>query len=1508
MSSFYDEDICDSDFGSAPIDSESDFEEYIDIDACTIRPNSYRDLEYVEVSTLVHSSSEELSDESNHDSTIPLVACEYSHVRDPIYDRLNIPLDVPPTPRVAVSGPAYLIERFKRLYSSEAKEYTYCSVDTGPVEWGYKAKLDVGITFTPGQVRITPPDSDQRICCSYTIRKFYDITPYLAALWDILKLEVVELNCRIATIMLAHGMGSNYVAIIRYWLNNLGAPRQLIGVFLALVAAPVSIQSMLYALAVAIKEVAVFTFSHAMLIGLVALGLYFIFHGPSHYFFYKITAHPTQNFDYFDKSCIGQILTEQLAVYRRNLSPSHRTLCRVRDSFVASAPLIAARMGRRPYFVGLSRRTASQGHVGISRFSQPDLEHLNAPQLYDRSNDLMLPNDLLIFQDTDYYLNMNQIAMLGLPMLIFTFVPQTSGCATDEISYWFDSGDFVAGKVNGGRKFRHQIWDYGDDKIDVTLWGYRQSYKVFNYHMEADSFVRYLEPIGCGFLDAGMDIPRKRFLNNMCVINVIDGNVHLGVMGIPSSLTLTIGMWSSILATVVQRSSKREEHSVIKSDLNIALKAHFVASAPESAKEYEITKDTAAFVDTIYPYVVAYIGETDVLGLVGDGLYSRDLTGTVVNNPNHTRFDDELDAPTYQFRDGCGGDNDIDDSKVGMLVPITPFIAPALVPDTHSASSILDMADKRVLRPQKQAAKATDSFDPEIIRFMLEIIELVFKGINLVPVDDDEVAARMNTPSQRNHREEWEQVAQMVASTVFIKMESYASTKAYRPITVNNGTAKWELARYIYALMDFLKGNSSQKPAPWFVPGMSPFDIAQRIADVCSKASQEGKHLVKTDYIKWDGSVGAIIRLLIHLVISKVFDGYSDPAALNDKTYGELVRIKIQDLESIYGPLFFHPGFSLGSGNQITSFLGCFGNMFTAYVYFRRVEGMSPEEAYAALGAYMGDDGATAVKNLIAYVETAASLGLNLEAEACGPDNPVQFLSRYYSPDVFRGRLDSCCDIKRQMQKITYVDRSWQNDMLKHHWLKCKGYLLTDRNTPFIGPYCELVEALCEPLNYKMPFDEETATEQQVLRAFGTRTDYLSYHAVECYVHHCIMPNNNADGWMCGLAENILSNFDFDGINTWVSQQSLTAPSRMTGAQRKKYILDVLALLNTHPQFGDDPIPEITPCVDRDIVVHTKDDSFIVPSLGEVVQITPPSTIAPVDMNQEIGLRLLSRYITSNPWGLKEGGLKCMLVNWLFYEQVLADRRPRGSRSLILYTGSYGDTHSYAAQLFSQIYSRTEFFDMQYAVSPGLEQAKELDKFVVVRATRFTRKMAEELREKNDVIYWLDDMYMGDNSQRAHFNDFKCQLLEVLKPKIASIKIMTECESYVPTGPSVKFYRTPQKAPFHEVREIRCVVYETSTLVKRPIDEVEAAEIPLWKAMVSLNDCDEELQGKPGRPRPQGAKGKPATKPDRRERTEKVADASKDGGQGTKAASGSGPGRAGGASRKGTSRGNPRRQ
>jgi len=270
----------------------------------------------------------------------------------------------------------------------------------------------------------------------------------------------------------------------------------------------------------------------------------------------------------------------------------------------------------------------------------------------------------------------------------------------------------------------------------------------------------------------------------------------------------------------------------------------------------------------------------------------------------------------------------------------------------------------------------------------------------------------------------------------------------------------------MYPIMDWLKSQH------FYAFGKTPRETAQLVAQVC----QSSRFGVQTsDMSRFDGHVNNFIRYLELEVLLALLDEscHSDVRELHSAQYNNLGY-------TTFG-IIYQQLFSRGSGSMETSPLNSVTGDFTAYVGYRLM-GFSPKKAFDYDRAIAGDDAIIADMPDCYCIDAATFVGLKVKPNFVERgQRGVNFLSRYYTGDVWWGDLNSCCDIRRQLSKF-HVTRASAISAIKKLKEKCMSYALSDPNTPIIGIFCRHV---LRRLKVEIA---DMGEEETLLDAYGLRS------------------------------------------------------------------------------------------------------------------------------------------------------------------------------------------------------------------------------------------------------------------------------------------------------------------------------------------------------------------------------------------------------------------------------------
>lgn len=661
--------------------------------------------------------------------------------------------------------------------------------------------------------------------------------------------------------------------------------------------------------------------------------------------------------------------------------------------------MFARLLGEQPYYVQKSASDDRCGRTGSRwMFWGKDLTSSYAAQD---------PVGVAAMIDVDYYIDMpTWLSRHVLPTVLYTFCPSRVSNGEGEYSYTFDKHNTVHYRVSGGGKYEHELWDYGADvmiAVRHVLWFWKVAvvYNIDRRRIDADHQLVLLTPIArSSFPFLGLD----NFLSGhkLCRLAVCqkandgeDDFLRLQVQGADGLLVSTGRAMSHQCATI-----------------------------------------SATLDDAIA--TLSRLGKTPLtVAQVKTACKDDDLVGATMLVDYH-RSTAPCGAPTvypvasssFQFNPQSYDP----DAKLMMVPYMSPLILGNTAPTKNKSNEEQAVAGRVTnVRP------AQLEVDGIMLRDMDEFLrELMPEPSAHFPCDAETVYDKQNRPTQRRILDEADAVGGIEERTLstFMKAEAYGKVTDPRIITIIPGQNKAKYSQYTYAFAELMREQE------WYAFGKTPLEIALRVAEVCETADM----VVLTDLSRCDGRISNVSRLLERLALLRYFH-----TSCHDDLCEVLATQSHQKARTTEG-VKYETGEARLSGSPETADMNTLTNVFMAYRAHRGV-GKTHREAMRQLGIYGGDDGLTPNIDPVSYTATVAQFGQVLEAEVVlRHSRGVNFLARYYSPDVWSGAADSMCDVKRQLGKLHLTPHMPGNvrpiDKLVE---KCRGYAATDPNTPLIG-------------------------------------------------------------------------------------------------------------------------------------------------------------------------------------------------------------------------------------------------------------------------------------------------------------------------------------------------------------------------------------------------------------------------------------------------------------------------
>lgn len=733
------------------------------------------------------------------------------------------------------------------------------------------------------------------------------------------------------------------------------------------------------------------------------------------------------------------------------------------------ADRLARCLGKTAYFVQMSRSDTRLGRLG-SR------EYYWSKDLTIEPRRLAIPeNPLVTFIDVDEYVDMpNFLARNVHPTLIYTFQPDQVSKVASNYSYTFDKENKVTYNVTGGGSYTHPVWNYSSDHFVVSNRFCGIPYRTASYLVDRrstapDHELIMLTPVGhwnglwailFNWWIAGRPLTRLEPVTS-------DGFLRLQTSSLKGVMMSTgrVGNYNSATVPV----ATDDTISVIS-----------------RTSSYDLTM----------PQVLSFTdGDRQAAAALLE--YHRSATPGVKPNvvcpvPESTR--------RYQF-DPRNFDPAAKPSLVGFM---SPLVHDAFCPD-KTVGNEAQMIDGRIEKVKPKELPLSTF----LVQAMKEFAELLIPE-NLVhtldPVDYDTVLDRQGKPTQRRilANSECSKPKRLIES--FMKAEPYSNIKDPRVISTINGVDKREYSRYMYAFETVMKRQE------WYAFAKTPAEIADRVVKICEECISQ---TTNSDFSRFDGHGSNVMRELEKVILMRAFrvSHHTELLELHKGQFG------LKAFAS-FGTKYF-TAFTRASGSPETSLFNTLVNAFVAFLALRmskNTDGLfyTPEAAFRKLGVYGGDDGLTADLDAKIYQRAASSIGQELTVEPIRRGHGgVKFLARVYSPHVWFGDRNSCCDIPRQISKFHVSVRMPPNVTPQMKLLeKVRSFVLSDENTPIIGDLCVRVIGI----HGDIKADERMTQLSSWLAQYDKTVQY---------------PNSKA-GWMHSYCEHSMPEFEYKRFTKWL--------------------------------------------------------------------------------------------------------------------------------------------------------------------------------------------------------------------------------------------------------------------------------------------------------------------------------------------------------------------------------------
>lgn len=701
--------------------------------------------------------------------------------------------------------------------------------------------------------------------------------------------------------------------------------------------------------------------------------------------------------------------------------------CYANTAITAFADMI----GRGVYSASMSKTEQDLGIDGTrSLFHAKDLA---MKAHYDKLHN----SHVIKLTDVDYYTEPS-LYLDGHHLCMYTFSPKSVAGTTSEGdgTYWVDENNYVHTVINGGAKYMHRIWDFECDHVIVTHKHglYSWLYLVEKKDISIDRSLIYFNPIRKTYFPANLIMPGEKFQHktytegNGYVTNIYrttepepnsTSHVRVSIAQVNSYASVDISYDHYLACYLREQASKQPNMGNIERILN----------------QYKVS-DTTLKAALLHTYIASQPKIHKKINTMG-------LT------PAKQQFQHYQTLAPFVFDDGT--DN---------IRPIGPAIATGATAPARSYNN-----DYACLKGRLEDVKnPITTYPPFIFQCLSEFARMVVPpdvAHTLVPFDFDTQWDQFKRPAQRSKIKQcmYSMFTDKLRIKAFQKAETYAKFTAPRNISTLPTEHNFPLGQFSLALSAHLKRFQ------WYAFGKHPTEFIATLQALANK----NQKLHVTDISKCDGSVGYIHYLLTQTIVLRAFRGcYSH----------EIIKLLYK--ESIakgttHNGIPYAQEFTTLSGSSDTSWRNTLINAFNDYVGLRKL--YSPEEAFARLGLYGGDDGISTNPDANLINKTYAQLGMKIKAEQILCGEPLPFLGRIYLDPWTTN--ESFSDVRRHVVKLhlTGTSKDIPDHVVLHR--KADGFAITDPTTPLISNWVNCVRRVvpAPSVAQRVKFDAQTRND-----------------------------------------------------------------------------------------------------------------------------------------------------------------------------------------------------------------------------------------------------------------------------------------------------------------------------------------------------------------------------------------------------------------------------------------------
>lgn len=794
-----------------------------------------------------------------------------------------------------------------------------------------------------------------------------------------------------------------------------------------------------------------------------------------------VPARPTSNIR-------GAMLDLPLNEMEQPTNVTHSAVAAVRNTAMQHMVNMAQSVGLRPFVMQKSIADTRRGYAGSHYW------HWVKDTPVPMSDDQPEPTDAVILSMTDFHADMNELLSEynHNVFLLYTITPEHAGATRAEYSYCFTEHGKIHWHVSGGSDFEHPLWTYGTDTVGTTPNAWRHTPSAFlveRRYLAADTSIILLLPL----------CKMRAFLTIL-----------------PTSVVRWL--WSFIEVPTLQRFDPIQDGYVrfrVNTPNGLKVTTAQVGSFDATTVSAEVDSQIAAYASVSKQHV----SNTGVLSYAPELTRQQTIHLTAYHMVMRARKEPTMVvsiqppfAPVVRYQVGPIVDETAKPAATILCNPIVAGLAYAPdICDANTAGAIIE----RQLRPSAgNNRQATNFMRTCMAEFLVEVSRRTGwerGSVDMTTIDRlKEVQSRPTQIMQLDQAAVTGSYVSDRPAGAFPKKEVYPAEKAPRTIVTFDSHDKLDLGLFLNALAVVLK----DLPNYLFV---APTEQMRRIAELCGGEFDR----YETDFDKMDARVWECMREL-----EQEFALFFLCMTLHEQY---LACAKADSHKLIYaGDLRFRTKSQRLSGSAGTSLFNTLINLFWQYFAARlKCDGradLTPSEAFDTIGVAGGDDGLIRANPLVPqeqYQRAAKAIGQVVKFDVRPAGQPCKLLGRWFG-QLNEHDANSCADLKRTLAKFHLTFGLCDNVVRLRE--KASAYLLTDGNTPVLGPLCRMI------------VESEGPTGP---------TQEWGFLARRC-AEYGDQPKNEHNEWMDEVLSNELPGFRWDRFNALLAGKmpSLLDPAR----------------------------------------------------------------------------------------------------------------------------------------------------------------------------------------------------------------------------------------------------------------------------------------------------------------------------------------------------------------------------